>query len=91
LYLFDKAEGVFVFDIYGNYKTSLIIKADDSIQIVNGSIAYAAGGFYKVLSWDRISETSTPLPGECKSTPHYFANSIHFLENNSLRVYKIEE
>jgi ribosomal protein L27 len=91
LYLFDKAEGVFVFDIYGNYKTSLIIKADDSIQIVNGSIAYTAGGFYKVLSWDRISETSTPLPAECKSTPHYFGNSIHFLENNSLRVYKIEE
>ncbi|MFM1998870.1 MAG: hypothetical protein RL204_817 [Bacteroidota bacterium] len=91
LYLFDKAEGVFVFDIYGNYKSSLVIKADDSIQIVNASIAYTSAGVYKVLSWDRITETSTPLPLECKSMPRYFGNAIHFLDNNTLRVYKIKE
>ena len=91
LYLFDKTEGVFVFDIYGNYKSSLVIKADDSIQIVNASIAYTSAGVYKVLSWDRITETSTPLPQECKSMPHYFGNAIHFLDNNTLRVYKIKE
>ena len=85
------AAGVFVFDIYGNYKSSLVIKADDSVQIVNASIAYTSEGVYKVLSWDRITETSIPLPQECKSMPRYFGNAIHFLDNNTLRVYKIKE
>lgn len=91
LFLYDKAEGVFVFDIYGNYKSTISIKADGQIQIVNGSIAYTWEGMYKILSWDRITETSTPLPPTCKSTPHYFNQSIHYLENNQLFVYKIQE
>lgn len=91
LYLFDKVEGVFIFDIYGNYKTSIYIKADESIQVVNRAIAYTSGGLYKVLAWDRINETATPLPNECTMMPHYFGNCIHFLHKNEMKIYKIKE
>lgn len=88
VYLRDQKLGVFVFDIYGTYRTTLNIVTSEDIQVVNDDIMYTDGSNVSVLGADWINEHKLELPVRDAERVIYFNQRLYILLNDSIQIWK---
>lgn len=91
LYLRDETHGIFVFDIYGSYKTLLNLKTEKDIQVRNDEIIYTRKDALVVLERNWLSEAEYPLPDVQMEQVAYFDKKLYTLESGVLKVWKWKE
>ncbi|MFM9985574.1 MAG: hypothetical protein ACKVOK_10110 [Flavobacteriales bacterium] len=91
LYLRDTLNGVFVFDIYANYKTVLPIKSQNDIQVVNNTLIYHSDKQIFFLKDDWISEETLDLPVVCNKRIQFFNQKLYIQTDDSIQLWKKTE
>jgi hypothetical protein len=91
VYLRDEIYGLFVFDIYGTYKTNLAIKTDADIQVVNDEVIYTAGNELVVMDKTWLTESRYPLPTLSASKSFFYQKKLYTLSENRLQTWVWEE
>lgn len=91
LYLRDTLNGVFVFDIYANYKTVLPIKTTNDIQVVNNTLMYHTDKQIFFLKDDWISEETFDLPVVCDKRIRFFNQKLYIQTDKSIQLWKKTE
>lgn len=91
VYLRDEVYGLFVFDIYGTYKTNLAIRADGDIQVVNDEIIYITGNELVVMDKTWLTETRYTLPSVAASKTFFYGKKLYTLSDNKLQTWVWEE
>ncbi len=91
VYLRDPKLGVFVFDIYGTYRTTLNILSNEDIQVVNDNIMYADGNNVYVLSADWINEEKLEMPVLGAERVIYNNDRLYILLNGAVQIWKHNE
>lgn len=87
LYVTDPSFGVMVFDIYGNYRSSIPLEFDGYVQIENEKIIYTQHSQLKVIGSNKIDEMSYDLPPDCQNKVVFFAKKIHCLHNKRMQIF----
>lgn len=87
LYVTDPAYGVMIFDVYGNYRSSIKLQFDGFVQIENEKIIYTYQSQLKVIGSNKIDEMSYDLPKECGSKVVFFAKKLHSLHNKRMQIF----
>jgi hypothetical protein len=88
VYLVDPIEGVFVFDIYGTYRTLLKVFPECGLNAVNNQLIYLEKGKIQVLGTDWITAGIVELPAEGVISFAYFNRKFYVLRNGFLEVWK---
>lgn len=91
LYMRDTLNGVFVFDVYGTYRTALNIKTKQDIQVMNNTIIYHDEKEVHLLSNDWITEETITLPESTKGRVFFFNQKLYFFTKNGLGVWRQQE
>lgn len=91
VYLRDSLNGVFVFDIYGTYRTTLNIQTKQDIQVRNDEVIFSDGMSVHVISSDWIAEEVLALPEQSPGRIFFFNRQLFFLRNEQLRIYALSE
>lgn len=88
LYLRDTLHGVFVFDVYGNYKTTLPIKTQNDLQVVNNTLIYHSDRQIFFLKDDWISEETLDLPVICEKRIQFHNQKLYIQTDSSIQLWK---
>lgn len=87
LYMRDKEYGVFVFDIYGTYKTLLNIQADGDIQVFNDEIIYVRNQELIVIDKTWMTEKKYAIPVEAEARVILFNRQLCTLHEGAFKVW----
>ena len=91
LYLRDTLHGVFVFDIYANYKTVLPIKSQNDIQVVGNTLIHHTEKQIFFLKDDWINEETLDLPVICDKRIQFFNQKLYIQTDQSIQLWKKTE
>ncbi len=91
LYMRDTLNGVFVFDVYGTYRTTLAIQTQQDIQVLNNTIVYHDTREMHLLSTDWITEETIALPETTSGRVFFFNQKLYFQTKSGLAVWKNAE
>jgi hypothetical protein len=91
VYLRDEVYGLFVFDIYGTYKTNLAIKTSEDIQIFNDEVIYSTGDELVVMDKTWLTETRYPLPKVPISKSFFYKKKLYTLGEKALQTWVWQE
>jgi hypothetical protein len=87
LYVTDPAYGVMIFDIYGNYRSSIPLQFDGYVQIDNERIIYTHQQSLKVIGSNKFDEMSYALPSEIQGKVVFFSKKLHCLHNKRMQIF----
>lgn len=91
LFLRDTLNGIFVFDVYANYKTVLPIKTQNDIQVVHNTLIYHSDQKIYFLQEDWITEESFDLPVVCEKRIQFFNQKLYIQTEKSIQLWKKTE
>jgi len=91
VYLRDAVYGVFVFDIYGTYKTLLKIETSSDIQIRNDELIYSDSTHLHVLDKTWLNDSEFVLPVTTNNRVVFFNKHLFTLHENELRIWSWSE
>jgi hypothetical protein len=89
LFMVDKKNGIFVFDLFGGYKKTIPIFVDDVLQIETNKIYYQKGTnwlLYQSLKTDTLSTNLKEF-----EKPYLFSNQIYFFLKNKQLILQTKE
>lgn len=87
VYLLDAKEGLLLFDIYANYKTTLPIHPEGNVQVVDGSIVYKEKGMLHIIAPDLINERTLPLPDGIHGNVSLFKGKLYAAMQGGIGVF----
>ena len=88
VYLSDYAFGVMIFDIYGNYRSSIPFQFSGKIQVENQRIIYHHEQTLFVLSTDGLQNQQFTLPVSHPENLQLFNQRLHLLHENKISVFR---
>jgi len=91
VYLRDSVYGIFVFDIYGTYKTLLDLHPEGDIQVRNDELIYKSKNELLVLDKTWLSESRYTLPVEGTKRAVFFNKRFFTLQENALKIWAWSE
>jgi len=89
LFLVDKKNGIFVFDLFGGYKKTIPILVDDILQVETNRIFYQKNNYwllYQSLKTDTLSSNLKEL-----EKPYLFSNQVYFFLKNKQLILQTKE
>lgn len=88
VYLNDSTQGIFVFDLFGNYQKTIRIKGLASFQVVNNLLVYLKDGQLKSRHLKLLSNTYQMLPADrTPSSVRIHDQRLYVLDSKRLHLY----
>lgn len=91
VYLVDKENGVLVFDVYGNYRTRLLIKSPHPMKVVDESLIYVLDDQLHILDRGWVEEQSVNLPEKGWEAFSFWRGKLYLTGKADTRVFRFSE
>ena len=91
LYVNNPATGILVFDQYGTYTKSIIIKDLDRFQVTEKAIYYVDEGKIKKYRFRDLEIESLPLPENGITGLSVHKNRLFMIDGSQLKIYDYKE
>lgn len=90
VYINDPAVGILVFDILGQYLTTLDIRGLEQFQVQHQQLIYTEKDVLRVLHLVSLLQTTIPLPAPLRKAVQLRIGKgkLFWLENGALRIYR---
>ncbi len=89
LFLADKKNGIFVFDLFGGYKKTIPILADEILQVETNKIFYQKNNYWITYQSLKTDTLASNLNGHEK--PYLFSNQVYFFLKNKQLILQTGE
>jgi len=91
VYLIDKENGVLVFDVYGNYRTRLLIKSPYPMKVFDESLIYVSDDQLHILDRGWVEEESVNLPEKDWQAFSFWRGRLYLAGKADTRVFRFSE
>ncbi|MCC6599428.1 MAG: hypothetical protein IT223_02015, partial [Crocinitomicaceae bacterium] len=91
VYLVDPVEGIFVFDLYGNYRTRIKAEIQGRIVVSDERIFFRNENDLSILEPDKITEKVIAFPDSVRGDFQFFRQRLYILNPNGLGIYRLSE
>ena len=89
VYLNDSSQGIFIFDLFGNFQKSFLIKGLISFQIFNDQLIYLENEQLNILQLELLNSTvqTLPLLNTKPTALRIHGERLYILEGEQLHLY----
>jgi hypothetical protein len=91
IYAADPAHGIFVFDIYGNYKSLLPVTYEGKIVVRDDRIYYISNGQLNIIQYLNLESLSIALPVGFKGDWDFRNRTLEYISDGQLHFYRLSE